>query len=119
MSYARRLRLAHDNIRNTFGVKESGDQLYIWHTGVEIRCYQPGGTRDRTLIGQLLAKNANITVHATKEDFTSVPVPGQTVQFGTTLATALPYRIDSVKTTELRPFYELELLDTNQATTAA
>lgn len=119
MGYAARLRMAHDRIRDTFGVKESGDQLYIWHEGTAIRCYQPGGTRQRNLISALLAKNNNVTVHATKEDFASVPTPGQSIQFGTALASAATFRIDSVQTTELRPFYELELVDTNQATTAA
>jgi hypothetical protein len=111
--------MAHDRIRDTFGVKESGDQLYVWHLGAQIRCYQPGGTRQRNLIGALLAKNNNITIHATKEDFTTVPAPGQTITFGTAVDTAATYRIDSVQTTELRPFYELELVDTNQAATAA
>lgn len=119
MGYAARLAKAHLRIRDTFGVKESGEELFLWHQGAAIRCYQPGGTKQRSLIGALLAKNDTITIHATKSHFVSAPETGQTIQFGTTLATANSYRIDSVQTTELRPFYEIELMDTNQAVTAS
>ena len=119
MGYATRLKNAHTRIRSTFGTNEDAEQLYVWHNNVQVTAYQPAGTRARNLIAQVLVKDDSITVHATKDEFTSVPVPGDTIKMGTTLATARTLRIDGVKTTHIRPFYELDLIDPNVATTAA
>jgi hypothetical protein len=119
MSYASRLASIHGRARTKFGVNAAGEQLYVWHAGTQIACYQPGGSRGRALLNQLITRDETLTVHATKATFTAVPVPGDEIKMGTSLATAQTLRIDSVKTTHIRPFYEIEMIDPNVATTAA
>lgn len=119
MSYAARRARAHGRIRTTFGTDESGVQLYVWHSGARIVAYQSGGTRGRNVLEQILVKDDTLTVVATKAEFAAVPVPNDEIKFGTVLATARTLRIDSVRTKHGQPFYELELLDPNLATTAA
>lgn len=94
-------------------------QLYVWHSGARIVAYQSGGTRGRNVLEQILVKDDTLTVVATKAEFAAVPVPNDEIKFGTVLATARTLRIDSVRTKHGQPFYELELLDPNLATTAA
>lgn len=117
MNYASRKALAHNRIRSTFGTDESGLQLYVWHSGARVTAYQSGGTRGRNVLAQILVKDDTLTITATKAEFTSVPVPGDEVKLGTVLATARTLRVDSVRTKHGQPFYELELLDPNLATT--
>ena len=118
MSFSSRLALAHGRARSKFGTNEAGLQLYCWHNGVQIDCYQPGGTRGRNILNQILVKDESMTIHATKSQFTTVPKPDDELKLGTTLASAVSLRIDSAKTTHIRPFYEIELIDPNLATTA-
>lgn len=118
MNHAARLARAHGRIRSKFGQNEDEEQLYCWHNSTRVTCYQPGGTRARDIISQILVKNDSLTIHATKSEFTAVPVPGDSIQLGTALASARTLRIDSVRTTHIRPFYELELIDAKLATTA-
>ena len=119
MSHANRLSAAHNRIRSRFGTDTAEDQLYCWHSGAQVTCYQPGGTRGRNILSQILARDESLTLHATKSEFTTVPKPGDDLLLGTTQATARTLRIDTVKTTHIRPFYEIELIDPNTATTAA
>jgi hypothetical protein len=118
MSYATRKKTAHNRIRSTFGVDADASQLYVWHNGTQVTAYQPSGSRGRNLLASLIVKDETITVHATKEEFTTVPVPGDTLLMGTTQASARSLRIDAVKTTHIQPWYELDLIDPNVATTA-
>jgi hypothetical protein len=60
-----------------------------------------------------------VSVIATKAQFTTVPKINDEIKMGTVLATAVVYRIDSVTTTQIRPFYDLELIDPNMEATAA
>jgi hypothetical protein len=117
MNYAQRKAQAHNRIRSTFGTDETGAQLYVWHAGAQVTAYQSGGTRGRNVLAQILVKDDTLTITATKAEFTTVPVPGAEVKLGTALATARTLRIDSVRTKHGQPWYELELLDPNLATT--
>lgn len=119
MSYATRKKNAHNRIRVVFGTDVDASQLYVWHNGTQVTAYQPSGSRGRDLLNSLIVKSDTVTVHATKAEFTSVPVPGDTVNMGTSLGTARKMRIDSVKTTHIQPWYEIDLIDPNVATTAA
>ncbi len=119
MGHASRLARLHERCRSKFGTDTDDAQLYCWHNGAQVTCYQPGGTRGRTILNQLLTRDESLVIHATKSEFTSVPVPGDTILLGTAQATARSLRIDNVKTTHIRPFYELELIDPNTATTAS
>ena len=74
---------------------------------------------ERRILNALLVKDETLTIHATKSEFTSVPVTGDEIKLGATLATARSLRVDSVRTTNVFPNYEIELLDPNLATTAA
>lgn len=119
MSYATRKTRAHSRIRTTFGTDEDGAQLYVWHSGTQVTAYQSGGSRGRNILAQILVKDDTLTVVATKSEFTAVPVPNDEIKLGTALATARTLRVDTVRTKHGQPFYELELLDPNLATTAA
>lgn len=118
MSYATRKKNAHNRIRSTFGTDADAAQLYVWHNGTQVNAYQPSGSRGRNLLATLIVKDETITVHATKAEFATVPVPGDTLLMGTTLASARSLRIDAVKTTNIQPWYEIDLIDPNVATTA-
>jgi hypothetical protein len=109
--------MAHNRIRVTFGTNAEGEQLYCWHSGAQVTCNQPGGTRGRQLLQEILVKDETLTIHATKAEFTIAPKPGDNIQMGTTLATARTLRIDSVKTTHMWAHYEIDMLDPNLATT--
>ncbi len=119
MNYASRRSNAHSRIRSRFGSDADGNQLYCWHAGTQINCYQSNGSRGRGILNALLVKDETLTIHATKAQFTAVPVPGDEIKLGTALATARTLRVDSVRTTNVFPNYEIELLDPNLATTAA
>lgn len=118
MGYAQRKKNAHDRIRVTFGTNADGAQLYVWHNGMQVTAYQPSGSRGRNLVATLIVKDETITVHATKAEFTSAPVPGDTLLMGTAQSAARSLRIDAVKTTNIQPWYEIDLIDPNTATTA-
>lgn len=118
MSYATLKRNAHNRIRSVFGTNADGEQLYVWHNGTQVTAYQPSGSRGRNLLASIIVKDETITVHATKAEFTSVPVPGDTLLMGTAQATARSLRIDAVKTTHIQAWYEIDLIDPNVATTA-
>lgn len=119
MSYAARRKAAHDRIRVMFGTDVDAAQLYVWHNGAQITAYQSNGRRGRSILNQILVKDDTISVVATKDEFTAVPVPNDEIKMGMTLATARTLRIDTVSTTHVSPSYELELIDPNQSTTAA
>jgi hypothetical protein len=67
---------------------------------------------------QSVIRDELVLVVATKAMFATVPKPGDSIKLGTVLATARTLRVDDVKTTAIRPFYELSLIDPNTATTA-
>ena len=119
MLYAQRLAAAHGRIRNKFGAVTETENLYVWHKGAQVPCYQSTGRTQRNLMTAMIVNEAAITVCATKIAFTSVPVVGDEVKYGTALATAQVLRIDTVNTTAIRPFYELDLIDPNKEETAA
>lgn len=119
MNYATRGAGIHDRCAAKFGVNADGEQLYVWHSGTQVAAYQPSGMRTRDILAMSLTRDETITVHATKSTFTAVPVPGDIIHFGTALATARRLRCTDVKTTHVRPFYELSLVDPNTATTAS
>ena len=119
MTYAQRIAAAHGRIRNKFGAVTQTENLYIWHQGTQIPCYQSTGRTQRNLMASMIVSNDTIIVHATKAAFTTAPATGDEVKFGTSLATAQTLRIDTVNTTVIRPFYELDLLDPNKEATAA
>lgn len=119
MSYATRKKNAHNRIRVVFGTDVEASQLYVWHNGTQVTAYQSSGSRGRNLLSTLITKDETVTVHATKAEFAAVPVPGDALLLGTTQASARTLRIDSVKTTHIQPWYEIDLIDPNVATTAA
>lgn len=118
MSYATLKANAHNRIRSTFGTDADGAQLYVWHSGAQVTAYQSSGARGRNLLSAILVKDDTITVNATKSEFTTAPVPGDSISLGTVLASARTLRIDAVKTKHGQPWYELDLIDPNVATTA-
>jgi glutamate 5-kinase len=118
MTYAARIARAHERIRNKFGAVSDTAKLYLWHNGVAVRCYESTGGVQRKLMAALVVKEDAITVIATKADFATVPETGQDVKFGTVLATAKTYRMMVADTKEIRPFYEIDLVDPNKSTTA-
>ena len=118
MNYAQRIASAHGRIRNKFGKDAAGEQLYLWHNNVQIPCYESTRRGRRDLMEAIVVKEETLSVIATKNLFTQVPIPGDDVKFGLTLATAQSLRIDTIATTTIRPFYELELMDPNKAVTA-
>jgi hypothetical protein len=119
MNYADRLESLHGRAVGKFGTNASEQQLYIWHNGAQIACYEANRVRSRTLIQEILMQEAAYIIHATKARFTAIPEPGDTVQVGINLATAVTLKIDDVQTTHIRPFYRLSLIDPRKATTAA
>ena len=119
MTYAQRIASAHGRIRTKFGTDATGAQLYVWHNGAQIAAYQPTGKNSRNLMAQIIVKDDTVSVIATKAQFTTVPKINDEIKMGTVLATAIVYRIDSVTTTHIRPFYDLELIDPNMEVTAA
>lgn len=118
MGYATRKMNAHNRIRAVFGTDASAAQLYVWHNGTQVTAYQPSGSRGRNLLATLIVRDETITVHATKAEFATAPAPGDTLLMGTTQASARSLRIDAVKTTHIQPWYEIDLIDPNVATTA-
>ena len=119
MTYAQRIAAAHGRIRSKFGTDASGAQLYVWHNNVQIHAYQPSGKNGRNLMAQIIVKDDTVSVIATKAQFATVPKINDEIKMGTVLATAVIYRIYSVTTTHIRPFYDLELIDPNMEATAA
>lgn len=118
MTYASRIAAAHGRIRNKFGAVTQTENLYIWHQGTQIPCYESTGRTQRDLLASIVVKDQTLTVNATKAAFTTAPQTGDEVKFGTILATAVTLRIDSIQTNTIRPFYALDLIDPNKATTA-
>lgn len=118
MNYAQRRANAHARARSKFGTDADGAQLYCWHAGTQVACYQSSGNRGRALLNAILVKDETLSIIATKADFTTTPKPGDELKLGTTLATARTLRIDSVRTTHISPSYDIELLDPKLATTA-
>ena len=118
MTYAQRIAAAHGRIRNKFGAVTQTENLYIWHQGTQIPCYESTGRTQRNLLAAMVVKDETLTVNATKAAFTTAPQTGDEVKFGTTFATAATLRIDSIQTNTIRPFYALDLIDPNKATTA-
>jgi len=119
MNYAQRRAATHARARTKFGTDADGAQMYVFHNGATIACYQSSGVRGRGILSQLLVKEDTLTVHAAKTDFTAVPLPGDAIKIGLTLATSRTLRIDSVNPgSTVSPSYELDLMDPNLATTA-
>ena len=118
MTYASRIAAAHGRIRNKFGSVTATENLYVWHSGAQIPCYESTGRNQRNLLASIVVKDETMTVHATKAAFTTAPQTGDEVKFGTTLATAVTLRIDTIQTNTIRPFYALDLIDPNKAVTA-
>lgn len=118
MTYASRIAAAHSRIRNKFGAVTATENLYVWHKGAQIPCYESTGRNQRNLLAAMVVKDETLTVHATKAAFTTAPETGDEVKFGITLATARALRIDSIQTNTIRPFYALDLIDPNKAVTA-
>jgi len=119
MTYASRIAAAHGRIRNKFGAVTGTENLYVWHKGAQIPCYESTGRNQRNLLAAMVVKDETLTVHATKAAFTTAPETGDEVKFGITLATARTLRIDSIQTNTIRPFYALDLIDPNKEATAA
>ena len=118
MNYSLRLKNLHSRCVSKFGADAAGQQLYVWHAGTRVMVYQPSGTRTRDILAQSLVRDEMINVIATKDQFTAAPKPGDVAHLGTDFSGARKLRITDVKTTHIRPFYELTLMDPNLATTA-
>ena len=119
MNYAQRIAASHNRIRSKFGKNADEEQLYCWHSGRRITCYQETDRTSRALAMAVLMPEGAITIIATKSEFLSTPLAGDEILLGPRESTAQMLRIDDVSSTHIRPFYRLSLVDPNKATTTA
>jgi hypothetical protein len=117
-NYASRLIGVHSLCITTFGKNASGAQLYCWHDGIQITCYEPNRQRARSVVEAALMAEGESVIHATKALFATAPEAGDTIHVGTDEEDRMEYRITDVQHTHIRPFYRLTLIDPNKAETA-